>query len=290
MGGSFLIMLREGLEMALIVAIVLAYVHKVGRSGDARSVWAGTAAAAIVAGAAGAVIFAVLGELKGRPEQIVEGSVSLTAAAVLTWMVFWMRREARSLKGSFHRRVDVALSSGSSLALAGIAFFAILREGLETALLLLGSSIGAGSSLSQAVGGFAGLVVAVALGYLVYRGSRSINLRTFFTYTGVLFLLFAAGLLAKAVGEFQEAGLIGTIHEHVWNLLSVRWLNPDHSRFADFLRGLFGWQPAPSFEMLAVYLAYLLPVGYAFLSGTRGIPAAPAVAAASPAESGVAGR
>lgn len=272
MGGAFIITLREGLEMALIVAIVLAYLHKIGRDSDARSVWLGTLVAAGVAAAAGALIFAIVGELEGKAEEIVEGAVALAAAGVLTWMVFWMRRQARHIKGELHRRVDEALASGSTLALAGIAFFAILREGLETALFLLGSSVGNDSSLEQFIGGVIGLVIAAAIGYLFYRGSDRVNLRSFFTITGGLILLFAAGLLAKGVHEFQEAGVIGTMNEHVWNLEHVGWLNPSTSRLAEFLQGLFGWNPAPSLEMIVVYVAYLIPVGSTFFSGTRGMP------------------
>jgi high-affinity iron transporter len=272
MGSAFLITLREGLEMALVVAIVLAYLRKIGRQGDARTVWMGTLAAAAVAVGAGAIIFAAVGELVGRAEEIVEGVVAFAAAAVLTWMVFWMRRQARSIKGELQRRVDVALASGSTMALAAIAFFAILREGLETALFLLSNSVGSGSSAEQAVGGLIGLAAAVVIGYLFYKGSDRVNLRSFFTATGVLILLFAAGLLAKGIHEFQEAHLMGTLKEHVWDLGGIGWLNPDTNRFAEFLKGLFGWNPAPSLEMIVVYLAYIAPVGIAFLSGTRGMP------------------
>lgn len=284
MGSAFLITLREGLEMALIVAIVLAYLKKIGRERDFRSVWIGTVAAIGLAVAAGAVIFAAVGELKGRPEEIVEGVAAFAAAGVLTWMVFWMRRQARTIKGELQHRVDEALASGSGLALAGIAFFAVLREGLETALFLLGSSVGGESSANQAIGGFAGIALAVAAGFLIYRGSRRVNLRAFFKATGILVLLFAAGLLAKGIHEFQEAHLFGSINEHLWDVSAVSWLNPATSRFADFLKGLFGWRPAPSIEMVVAYLAYLLPVGIAFLSGTRGLPAAaPAAAPREPA-------
>ncbi|MFY9589086.1 MAG: iron uptake transporter permease EfeU [Actinomycetota bacterium] len=272
MGSAFLITLREGLEMALIVAIVLAYLRKVGRSHDAKTVWYGTLAAIAIAVGAGAIIFAAVGELEGKGEAIVEGVVAFLAAGVLTWMVFWMRRQARYIKGELHAKIDAALASGSTLALAGIAFFAVLREGLETALFLLSSSIGSEAAASQAIGGLIGIAIAIAIGYLIYQGSHRINLRTFFTATGVLVLLFAAGLLAKGVHEFQEAGLIGTVHEHVWTI-GVGWLNPDTSRFAEFLKGLFGWNPEPSLEMVIVYLAYLIPVGAAFLTGTRGVPA-----------------
>lgn len=281
MGSAFLITLREGIEMALIVAIVLAYLVKIGRRSDAKIVWYGTLAAVAVAVGAGAIIFAAIGELEGRSEEIVEGVVAFAAAGVLTWMVFWMRRQARHIKGELQAKVDAAVASGSTYALAGLAFFAVLREGLETALFLIGASVGSSSSFEQAIGGVAGLAIAVVIGYLIYKGSSRVNLRSFFMWTGVLVLLFAAGLLAKGVHEFQEAGLIGSVNEHVWDVSSVTWLNPGETWFADLLKGLFGWNPAPSLEMLLVYFAYVIPVGLSFLSGARGVP--PKSAPAEPA-------
>lgn len=278
MGSAFVLMIREGLEMALIVAIVLAYLKKIGRERDFVAVWTGVASAAALALGAGIAVFAAVGSLEGRAEQIVEGVVALSAAAVLTWMVFWMRRQARTLSGELRARVDVALASGSSAALAGIAFVAVLREGLETALFFLSASVGTASSAQQVAGGFAGLAFAAAGGFGVYRGSRRINLRVFFQVTGVLVLLFAAGLLAKGVHEFQEAGLIGTLREHVWSLRG--WLAS--GRVHDFAKGLFGWSPEPSVEMVAAYLIYVVPVGVAFFAGTRGVPdTAPARATAT---------
>jgi high-affinity iron transporter len=264
-------MIREGLEMALIVAIVLAYLKTMGRERDFGSVWKGVAAAAVVALAAGIAVFAAVGSLEGRAEEITEGVVALSAAAVLTWMVFWMRRQARTMSGELRAKVDEALASGSTTALAGIAFFAILREGLETALFFLSASVGSASSAQQVAGGFAGLAVASAGGFLIYRGSRKINLRAFFQVTGALVLLFAAGLLAKGIHEFQEAGLIGTFREHVWSLGG--WL--ESGGVHDFAKALFGWSPNPSIEMVGVYVLYLVPVGYAFFSGTSRVPAAP---------------
>lgn len=258
--------------MALIVAIVLAYLKRLGRERDFRSVWAGTLAAVGLAAGAGVIIFVAVGGLEGKAEEIVEGVAAFAAALVLTWMVFWMRRQARTIKSELQHRVDEAVASRSAVALAAIAFFAVLREGLETALFLLGSSVGQQSSLDQAIGGFAGVALAIATGYLIYKGSRRIDLRSFFKATGVLILLFAAGLLAKGLHEFQEVGVFGSVNESVWNVRSIGWLNPSASRFADFLKGLFGWHPAPSLEMVLVYFAYLVPVGFAFLSGTRGMP------------------
>ena len=273
MGSGFLIMLREGLEAALIVAIVLAYLRRLDRREDFPTVWLGTGAAVGVSLVAGAIVFAVVGELEGRAEQITEGVVAFAAAGVLTWMIFWMGRQARFIKGELQAKVDAAVASGSALALAGIAFVAVLREGLESALFLLGTSVGDESSTAQLLGGLLGLGAAVAVGYLVYRGSRRVNLRVFFRVTGILIILFAAGLVAKGVHEFQEAGFLGTVSEHLWDVSHISWLDPDASQSGEFLGGLFGWSPNPSFEMVLVYFAYLIPIGAAFLAQTRRVPA-----------------
>ena len=283
MGSGFLIMLREGLEAALIVAIVLAYLRRLGRERDFRPVWLGTGAAVAISLVAGIIVFAVLGELEGRAEEITEGVIAFTAVAVLTWMIFWMARQARFIKGELQAKVDAAVASGSTTALAGIAFVAVLREGLESALFLLGTSVGSESNAAQLVGGLLGVAAAVAIGYLVYRGSRLVNLRVFFRVTGVLIILFAAGLMAKGVHEFQEAGILGSVNEHVWDISDVTALNPDESQTGEFLGGLFGWSPDPSLEMVAVYFLFLIPIGTAFLVRTRQVPRT--VPASQPAQS-----
>ena len=272
MSGALLITLREGLEAALIVAIVLAYLKTLNRESDFRTVWGGTLAAVAVSLIAGAIVFGAVGGLEGAAEEITEGVIALTAAGVLTWMIFWMGRQARHIKGELQSKVDAAIEGGSAVALAMIAFVAVLREGLETALFLLSTSVGSESNAGQLIGGLIGLAVAFAIGYLVYKGSRKVNLRTFFRVTGILILFFAAGLLAKGVHEFQEVGWIGTLNEHVFDVSSVTLLNPDASTFGEFLKGLFGWSPNPSIEMIVVYFAFLLPVGWAFLRGTKSVP------------------
>jgi high-affinity iron transporter len=279
LGSSFLLMLREGLEAALIVAIVLAYLRTLGRKEQFKTVWAGVAGGVVVALVAGIAIFSIVGELEGTAEEVVEGVIAFTAAAVLTWMIFWMARQARKIKGDLHTKVDAALAAGSGTALALIAFVAILREGLESALFLLSATVGEDSNGTVFIGGLIGLAAAAAIGYLVYVGSRRVNLRSFFRVTGILVLLFAAGLLAKGIHEFQEVGLIPTALEHVWDVSSVTLLNPDASTVGEFLKGLFGWSPNPSIEMLIAYFAYLIPVGGVFLRQTRGVPAKVAPAA-----------
>ena len=273
MGFAFLIMLREGLEIALVVAIILAYLKRLERKDDFKPVWAGAAVGVGAAVLAGALVFIAVGDLHGTAEPITEGVIAFSAAAVLSWMIFWMARQARFIKGSLEAKVDRALEVGSFLSLATIAFVAVVREGMEAALFMLSSTVGQ-SDLQAAIGGGAGLLIAAGIGYLVYAGSKRINLRLFFRITGVVVILFAAGLIATGIHEFQEVGIFATVHAKVWDLSHIALLNPETSTFGGFLHGLFGWSAAPSLEMLIAYFAYLIPVGAAFLYTTRFVPAA----------------
>lgn len=268
---AFLVMLREGVEAALIVAILLAYLDRIDRRDQTPWVWGGAGVAAAISLAVGAVLWVTVGGLEGRAEELVEGTIAVAAAGLLTWMIFWMGRQARHLRDRLEMRVDVALTVGGAMALATLAFVAVLREGLESALFLISTTVGGTSGLGQLFGGLAGLAAAGAIGYLFYRGSHRVDLRRFFRVTGALIVLFAAGLVTTAVYELQEAGLIPVLVEPLWR---VRFglLEPDVSILARFLKSLFGWRPAPSLLMVVAYLGYLVPVGWAFLRMTRPAP------------------
>ncbi len=264
---SFLVMLREGVEAALIVGILLAYLRTLQLRREARWVWAGTISAASLSVIAGIAIFSTIGSLNERAEEIAEGLVAWVAAGLLTWMVFWMGSQARHIRGRLESEVDSALTSGGAGALTAIAFFAVLREGLESALFLISTTVGADSDGLQLMGGLLGLGAAIVIGYLIYRGGTRIDIRVFFRVTGVLIVLFAAGLVAKGIHEFQEVGLLPALVDPLWNL---GILDPDTSVAGQFGKSLFGWRPDPSLLMVIGYLAYLLPIGAAFLSG-RGV-------------------
>ena len=257
---AFLVMLREGVEAALIVAILLAFLDRTDRREASITVWRGTAAAVIVSLAAGIVIWNTVGSLEGATEELVEGVVALLAAALLTWMIFWMGRQARNLRAGLEAQADTALETGGT-ALAAVAFVAVAREGFESVLFLLSTTVGESSASGQVLGGALGLVAAIAIGYLFYKGSHRINLRLFFRATGFLIILFAAGLVAKGVHELQEVGVIPTLIEHVWEL---NVLDPDISTTGAFLKTMFGWDPDPSLLQLLGYLAYAIPVGVSF--------------------------
>jgi high-affinity iron transporter len=194
MGASFVIALREGIEAALIVSIVLAYLRQLGATDRSRLVWWGTGLAVLLSAAAGTAIFAAGAEFDGKAEEVFEGLVTLAAVSVLTWMVFWMRRQGARIKSELQDKVDTALVTGG-LALAGLAFFAVLREGIETALFLFAAAKGTAvertevAAATQVIGAMLGLAVAVILGALLYRGGIRMNLRSFFRVTGLLLIV-----------------------------------------------------------------------------------------------------
>jgi high-affinity iron transporter len=272
---AFLVMLREGVEAALIVGILLAYVNRVGRRREWQWVWAGTVSASVLSVIAGIVIFSTIGSLDDRAEEIAEGVVAWVAAGLLTWMIFWMGSQARHIRGRLEGEVDSAIASGGGGALAAIAFFAVLREGLESALFLISTTVGTEADGLQLLGGMLGLAAAAVIGYLIYRGGTRIDIRAFFRVTGVLIILFAAGLVAKGIHEFQVVGLLPTVVDPLW---SLDLLDPDTNLAGQFAKSLFGWRPDPSLLMVVGYLAYLIPIGGAFLSMTRkaGTPQRPA--------------
>jgi high-affinity iron transporter len=260
-GEAFLITLREGFEAALIVAIVLAAVHRSGRAGMDRWVWAGVGAALALSIVLGVALHLTIDDLTGVARLRTFAVICVAAAALLTWMIFWMRRHARALKGELDERIQAALGQ-SALALAGVAFLAVAREGLETALFLI-STTSADDGRNVLIGGLIGLAGAVALGALVYGGGRRIPMKLFFQVTGVLLILFAAGLLDRAVQFLQAAGDVGTANGAAYDLTGQHWLTID-TESGRFLAGIFGWDPRPSVEQMAVYLLYAVPVLVAF--------------------------
>jgi high-affinity iron transporter len=199
-------MLREGFEASLIVGIVLAFLNRTGRRDGFVAVWTGALAALALSIAVGIGLFAVGAELEGRAEYVFEGITMLAAAALLTWMIFWMRRQARSIRKDLEGQVTSALATGSSLALGLVAFLGVAREGIETSLFLFSSVEGTNAVISL-VSAAVGLLAAIGLGYAFYRGSSRLDLRKFFTITSGLLLVFAGWLLAMGLHELAEAGV-----------------------------------------------------------------------------------
>jgi high-affinity iron transporter len=202
--GTFVITLREGFEATLIVGLIMAYLVKTGQREHAGAVWWGVAAAAATSVAIGATLYLSAGELEGAGEQVYEGAAMIFAAAVVTWMAFWMRRQAATIGAQLREQVSESLRSGGAFALASVAFIGVAREGLETALFLFASTENSGPVIAVA-GGILGLLAAVGLGIAFYRGALRLDLRKFFTVTSVLVIAFAAYLIYGGVHELGEA-------------------------------------------------------------------------------------
>ena len=272
MGAAFVIALREGIEAALIVSIVLAYLKQLGRSDRSHLVWWGTGIAVALSAILGTIIFSVGAEFEGTAEEVFEGLVTLTAVGVLTWMIFWMRRQGARIKSELQQKVDTALSAGG-LALAAIAFFAVLREGVETALFLFaaaeGTAVEGGGVAAQLLGALLGLGLAVVLGVLLYRGGIRMNLRTFFKVTGVILIVVAAGLFAYSVHELQEAGWLPFLESPAFDLSATL---PDDEGVGAVLRGLVGYNSDPGVLEVVAWAAYLVVVGTLYLRPTQPLP------------------
>jgi high-affinity iron transporter len=266
-------MLREGVEAALVVAILLAYLNRLGGKSHIRWVWIGTLSAAFLSLIVGVVIYNTVGSLEGRAEELTEGVVAFAAAALLTWMIFWMGKNARQLRGKLEADAASAVEVGGVGALAAVAFVAVMREGLESALFMISTTVGETASGREVLGGTLGLLAAIGVGYLVYRGGSRINLRLFFRVTGFLIILFAAGLVSKGVHEFQEVGVLPIIIEPLYE---VPFGDPDVSTVARFAKTMFGWSPGPSLLMVISYWSYLVPIGAAFSQMTSAGSAAKA--------------
>jgi high-affinity iron transporter len=260
MGAAFIVMVREGLEAALIVAIILAYLRKLGRRDRFAMVWWGTLGAVAVSAVVGTVIFVAAGEFEGQAEEVFEGVVSLTAVAVLTWMIFWMRRQAARIRTELQERVDSALV-GPGTGLASLAFVMVVREGIETALFLFGVESATGGAGAFFIGAALGLAAAVAIGFVIYSGSIRLNLRVFFKATGGLLLVIAAGLLAFGIHELQEAGTISFGTRLAYDMAHSL---PDDSGLGAVLKALFGYHAEASVLEVAAWLAYLVTVGFFF--------------------------
>jgi high-affinity iron transporter len=267
--------LREGVEAALIVSIVLAYLARTGNTRYFSRIWLGTAAAVAVSIAAGIAIYATTRTLPPRAEQLFEGTTLLFAAAVVTWMLFWMRRQSMAIKGELQAQVDRAVTGGS-VGLVVLAFTAIIREGIETSLFLVGQATSAEAGAPSIVAGaITGLAIAALLGYGFYRGTRRINLGAFFRWTGAALVFIAAGLLAHAVHEFVEAGVVTVATQPAFDISAVLPHETDGGNLVgQFLAALFGYSSRPEVIALAVYLAYLVTVLALYLRPAR--PKAPA--------------
>lgn len=260
--------LREGVEAALIVSIILAYLAKTGNQRHFGKIWLGAGAAVVLSISIGLALFVTIGGFEEPAEQIFEGFAMVIAASVVTWMLFWMRRTAANIRGELEAGVDRALTEGGIFGLAILAFTAVIREGIETALFLLGQATAAGiGATSTLVGAVIGLGIAVAIGYGLYRGARVINLRTFFLWTGVALIFIAAGLLSYGIHEFIEAGWITIGTATAFDISGV--LPQEGNLLGEMLRAIFGYSSSPEWITFLSWLGYIAIVLALYLRPVR---------------------
>ncbi|WP_372004578.1 FTR1 family protein [Tistrella mobilis] len=272
----FLIMLREGLEAALIVGIIAGYLRQTGRRDQLPAVWVGIFLAAAVALFTGAALQMVSAGFPQKAQELFEAVVGIAAVAVLVAMVFWMRRAAKSIRRELHAGIDQALAAeggrAAGWALIGMVFFAVAREGLESVFFLL-AIFQQSRDAAAPLGALAGIAVSAGIGWAIYRGGLRLNLARFFRWTGVVILFVAAGLLAGALKALHEAGLWNGLQGVVYDLGRVL---PESGAVGTVLSGLLGYREAPTLGEVLVYAAFLAVTLILFLR-----PAAP-VAAARP--------
>jgi high-affinity iron transporter len=262
---TFLIGLREGLEASLVVGILVAYLVKTGRRDRLAPIWGGVVAAIVLSLAFGAVLQFTSASMSFEQQEAFGGFASLVAVCFVTWMVFWMRRTSRFLKQNLHGKLDAAVTLGP-LALALTGFIAVGREGLETALFLWSAIQSTQQPAVSTSSAFAGLLVAAALGYLLYKKALDLNLKAFFTWTGAGLVVVAAGVAAYGVHDLQEAGILGGLTHRAFDVSSTI---PPSSWYGTLLKGTINFQPNPTVLQVVVWTAYIVPVLFLFVRPSK---------------------
>ena len=287
MFANFLIGLREGLEAALVVSILVAYLVKSGRRDLLPQLWLGVGIAVTVSiGFGAALTFGPQG-LTFEAQEAIGGTLSILAVGLITWMIFWMGKTARHLKADLQHKLDDAVAAGK-WAVVVMALLAVGREGLETALFLWAGAQATGTTTKPLLGAVLGLAVAVALGWAVYKGAVKLNLRVFFAWTGIFLIVVAAGVLAYGVHDLQEAGILPGLHHLAFDVSAQI---PPSSWYGTVLKGVFNFSPATTWLELAAWWLYLVPTLFFFVrtvwfsaprSSTPALQPAPATTATTP--------
>jgi len=254
---TFIIGLREGLEASLIVGIIAAFLTQRGHAKALRPMWYGVALAIVLCAGVAAILEAVDHSLPHRQQEGLATVLAVVAVSGVTYMVVWMKRHSRELKGSLERSAESALMLGSTWALVGMAFFAVLREVLETAVFLLAVFGNSSDAATPGTGAVLGVLAAVGLGFAIYKGGVRINLSRFFRFTGFVLVLVAAGLLASAVHTAHEAGWLNILQTQAFDL---RWLVAPGSVRAALLTGMLGLQPVPVVGETLAWVVYAIPM------------------------------
>ncbi len=253
--GNYLIGLREGLEAALVISILVAYLVRSGHREALPALWAGVLAAIGLAVATGAILTFGPSTLTFEAQEAIGGTLSILAVGLITWMIFWMARTARTLKSSLQGRLDDAIAAGR-WAIFVMALLAVGREGLETALFLWAGAQASGQTASPLLGALAGLGTAVVIGWAFYRGALRIDLRRFFAWTGLFLIVVSAGVLAYGVHDLQEAGILPGLNDLAFDVSAVI---PPTGIVGTVLKGVFNFSPATTWLEAAAWLLYLVP-------------------------------
>ncbi|MDP2691983.1 MAG: FTR1 family protein [bacterium] len=259
---DFIITFRETLEAALVVGIVLSHLAQTNAKGWFKIVYWAIGLAIMASIVAGYIFESYLGGFEGLTEQIYEGAIMLTAAALISWMVLWMARQSKHISGHIKEKIDQHVQTGRKIGIFFLVFLSVLREGIETVLFLKAAALQAGGNNLMA--SVLGIGAAIILGALIFSGLRKVNMKRFFQITSVVLVLFAAGLVAHGVHEFQEAGVFPVFIEQVWDLNpavtqdGVYPLLHENGTIGSLLKGVFGWNGNPSLLEVASYFAYLL--------------------------------
>jgi len=251
---NYLIGLREGLEATLVVVILVAYLVKSDRTSLLGRIWAGVAIAVGVSLAFGALLTFGPRGLSFEAQEAIGGTLSIVAVGFVTWMVMWMARSARSLSGDLKGQVDKAAAAGGAASLVLVAMLAVGREGLETALFLWAATAAADSTTGPLVGAALGIGTAVVLGYLFYRGAVKINLSKFFTWTGAILILVAAGVLGYGIHDLQEAGILPGLNSLAFDVSNAI---PPGSWLGTILKGTFNFSPATTWLQAIAWVSYV---------------------------------
>jgi high-affinity iron transporter len=262
---SFLLSLREGLEAALIISIVLGALGRLNRSDLKPVVWRGAALAVALSLLVGIGLNLLGMEFEGQAEEIFEGIAMLLAAGILTWMIFWMQRHGREIKRHLEDRTRQAALGTKANALFFLAFLAVFREGVELALFLLATSLASGLSGTLA-GATLGIGLASGLGWMLFTTTRRLSVRNFFQVTSVLLIFFAAGLVGLGVHELNEAGWIPAVIEHVYD---INFLLDESSQLGQILKALFGYNGNPSLTEIIAYAGYFITLGWVTMRNQR---------------------
>ena len=265
---ALLVTLREGIEIALIVTILLGYLRKIDQKRHFREIWMGVGCAVVLAVAFGAALEITSRELSGRVLEAFEGTTMLFAVAVLTWMVFWMKRQAAGISGELRHQIDTALSGGSVIALALLAFSAVAREGFETTLFLFAGSTNT-SGAEFVGGGIIGFVIAGIAGVVLYYGAARLPLKQFFLASGVVVILLAAGLLSNGLDKLQAAQIITNLGARPWDFESSLSMS---STLGKFLHTVLGYEATPAMAQIIAYFGYVIVVLGAYLLLPTGKP------------------